>query len=31
MDHGIPIEVVEVGHDPDFEFGLGCDPDVAEH
>jgi len=31
MDDGGLVEVVEVGGDPGFEFGLGCDEDVAEH
>ena len=31
MDDGISVEVIEIGHDPGLEFGLGGDADVAEH
>ena len=31
MDDGITVEVIEIGHDPGLEFGLGCYPDMAEH
>ena len=31
MDDRVTVEVVEIGGDPVFEFGLGCDADMAEH
>ena len=31
MDDRITIEIVEVGEDSHFEFGLGRDTDVSEH
>ena len=31
MDHGVTVDVFEVGEDPSFEFCLGRDADVAEH
>ncbi len=31
MNDGVTVEVVEIGGEPVFEFGLGCDTDVAEH
>ena len=31
MDDGVAVEVVEIGGDAVFEFGLGCDADMAEH
>src|SRR5258708_17293983 len=31
MDDGVAVEMVEVGKDPGFEFGFGCDADVTQH
>ena len=31
VEHGLAVEVVEVGEDPRFELILGCDANVAEH
>jgi hypothetical protein len=31
MDDGVAVEIVEVGENPRFKFGLGSDTDVAEH
>ena len=31
MDDRVGVDVIEIGEDAGFEFGLGCDADVAEH